>query len=497
MLMSAMIVAAGCTSTGGDAVRATTAPAPRNTPATSTTSVTTTVSTAAATAAQSTFASPVAGTGDGVLWTQSAAKPLGQPVAVGDGVAVYVLRGSALSIEVLDAATGRIRWQQPAATGAAAAGIEIAPVISNAHVVYLRPVQGSMVHTTIVVADALTGRDLAVSQRDYRVGSRPVDCDNKVCFSVYAGTDQQAVVMDPGTGAVTSTGAGTGGRSIGPEGLESVQAPQQPELLTRVSNRKAVWTTPITTIFGTGYSTNGGWEFHALPKQNLLIGSVGVYHPDAPRPTDIALGTALKMAGIDLATGARRWLQSGGVDYQCMPQAAVVEGGPLVNVRCRWGAATVAHRDGNQLVLRTASLTVEGFNPTNGATTWTVPLADPTGKSPQAALVRIEVVGENTLLVPGRTSTQLIDPTSGATRPSPAGTQAVCVVGIESALAGGERTVNGRTANAYATGARATRCTADGTPTTKPSTSWPSWIGATVGQVQVVTTTDGLQGFRR
>lgn len=491
------MVATGCTSTGGNAVRASTAPPSRSTAAPSTSPATTAGSTSPATTAQSTFPAPVPGTDDGLLWTQNAAKPLGQPVALGDGVAVYALHGSALAIEVLDAATGRIRWQQPAATGAVAAGVEISPVIFNGQVVYLRPVQGSMDHTTIVVADAVSGRDTAVSQQEYRVGSRPVGCDQRVCFSVYAGTDEQAVAMDPATGAVTSAGAGTGGRSIGPEGLQSVQQPQQPEVLTRVADGKAVWTTPITTIFGTGYSTNGGWVFHALPKQNLLIGSVGAYDSADPQPTDLKLGTALKMSGIDLATGARRWLQSGGVDYQCMPQVAVVEGGPLVNVRCRWGTATVAHRVGNQLVLRTASLTVEGFDPATGTTTWTVPLADPTGKSPQAALVRIEVVGENTLLVPGRAGAQLVEPVSGTTRPAPADTQAVCVVGIESPLAGGARTVNGRTSNTYATGSRATRCAADGTPITTPSTSWPSWVGATLGQVHIVTTTDGLQGFRR
>ena len=498
VLVCATATVTGCTSTGGVAVRAVTG-APTGSTATrsSTMPVPTLVSTPQHSTSQSTFPPAVPGRTDGLLWTQNAAKPLGQPVAVGGTVVVYALHGSALSIEALDAANGKIRWQQPAATGAAAAGIELVPAVSNGRVVYLRPVQGSMVNTSVVVADVLTGRDTAVSQQNYPVGSRPVGCQDRVCFSVFSGTDQQAVVMDPATGAVSSAGAGTGGRTIGPYGLESVQQPGKPEQLTRSVDRSALWTTPIASIFRPGFSTNGGWVFHVLPKQNLLIGSVGAYDPDHPQPTDLELGTSLEMAGIDLSTGARRWLLSGGVDYQCMPQAAVVEGGPLVDVRCRWGTDTVAHRVGNQLVLRTASWSVEGFDPATGATTWTVPLADPSGKSPQAALQRIEVVGENTLLVPGRTSEQLIDPVSGTIRPAPADTAAVCVVGIETSLAGGERTINGRTSNQYATGSRATRCTADGAPTTRASTSWPSWVGATAGQVHVVTTSDGLQGFKR
>ncbi len=495
MLVSAISGATACTATGGTAVKVTTTgPATGSTAAAPSTS--SGASGAGPATSPSTFPLPVAGTGDGLLWSQNAAQPLGQPVAVGDGVAVYVLRGSVLSIEVVDAATGKIRWQRPAATGAAAAGIEISPVLVGGHLVYLRPVQGSMTTTSVVVADAVTGKDIAVSQHDYRVGSRPVSCQHSVCFSVYVGTDQQAVNMDPATGQVISAGAGTGGRSIGPEGLQSVQDPDRPETLTRTKDSRTVWSTPLTNIFDDGYSTNGGWEFHVLPKQNMLIGSVGAYDPDQPFRGDINLGTALKMAGIDLATGARRWLQSGGVDYQCIPQAAVVEAGALVNVRCRWGAGTVAHRVGDKLTLRTASLSVEGFNPATGATTWTVPLADPTGQSPATAFHHIEVVGEDTLLVSGRTAAQLIDPVTGATRPVPADTQAVCVVGIETPLAGGERTVNGRTSNTYATGSKATRCTADGTPTTKPSATWPTWTGVTVHQVHVVTTTGGLQGYR-
>ena len=301
--------------------------------------------------------------------------------------------------------------------------------------------------------------------------------------------------MDPTTGRVRSAGAGTGGRTIGPEGLESLQSPDHPELLTRTVTRKLLWTTPLSTIFGDGYSTNGGWVFHALPTKNLLIGSVRLFDRSHITPDDLQLGTALKMAAIDANTGHLRWVQTGGVEYQCMPQAAVVEGGALVDVRCRWGAGTVAHRTGNTYVLHTASLNVEGFDPVTGATTWTVPLADPTGQSPEKAFRRIEVVGEDTLLVTGRKGAQLINPSTGATQPA-AGTQAVCVVGIQTPLAGGERTINGQTTNTYATGSAATRCGATATPTAQPSATWPSWIGVTAQHVHVVTTTTGLQGYR-
>ena len=492
------VLLAGCTTIGGNAVKATGGTAsivgPTDAPRTSSTG--TTGSAAGPPTTPQSFPPPVAGKGQGLLWTQNAAKPLGQPKAVGDGVVVYALRGSALSIEVVDAATGRIRWQQLAATGAAAAGIEISPVVLDGHVVYLRPVQGSMVNTSVVVADAVTGQDIAVSQHDYRVGSRPEPCQNVVCFSAYDGVDEQALTMDTTTGAVTSAGTGTGGRNIGPEGLVSVQAPPQPEQLTRIVNGKSVWAAPITSIFGAGYSTNGGWNFHVLPKRKLLIGTVGVFDPTQPIVSQLKLGTALEMAGIDLTDGARRWLVTGGVDYQCMPQAAVIEGGSLVSVRCRWGATTIAERVGKTLVLRTASLSVEGFDPATGATTWSVSLVDPTGTSPQAAVGRIEVVDEDTLLVPGRTGAELIEPASGAVRPAPVGTRAVCLVDIETPLAGGERTINGRTTNDYLTGSSATRCTADAAPTSTAGPTWPSWIGIAVHRVHVVTTTAGLQGYR-
>lgn len=503
-LVAAVVLSvAGCTATAGTAVRvsAITTPTGRTTAPSTASGLSSHATSSPVTSnpsppsGQPTFPAPSTGP-DGEVWSQSADKPLGQPVAAGDGVAVYVLHRSALAIEVLDAPTGTVRWQQPAATGAAAAGVAITPTLFAGHLVYLRPVGGSMTTSSVVVADADTGRDIAVSQQSYPIASRPAGCGNLICFSVFVGTDEQSVLMDPATGQVRSAGAGTGGRTIGPQGLESIQSSDHPETLTRIVDGKAVWSTPLSTVFGDGYSTNGGWVFHAVPAQNLLIGSVGMFDPNQATPNDLHLGIDLKMGGIDLTTGHRRWLQTGGVEYQCTPQDAIVEGGPLLNVRCRWGAATVAHRVGDKLVLQTASLSVEGFNPATGATTWTVALADPTGQTPQAAFRRIEVVGEDTLLVAGRAAAQLIDPVTGATRPAAADTQAVCVVAIQTPLAGGARTINGRTSNNYVTGSAATRCNANGTPTAKPSTSWPSWVGATVQHMHILTTTAGLQGYR-
>lgn len=183
--------------------------------------------------------------------------------------------------------------------------------------------------------------------------------------------------------------------------------------------------------------------FHSQVDKDLLLGEIYPFDPAHVVPTTIKLGTALKMAGIGLSDGARRWVQTGGTDYGCMPEAAVTEGGPLVDVRCRWGATTVAEQAGNKLIVKNASLAIEGFNPATGVTTWTVSLADPTGQSEEAVFNRIEVVGEHTLLVPAAHGEMLIDPTTGATRLAPADTAAVCLVAIQVPLAGGQRTVAG------------------------------------------------------
>ena len=253
----------------------------------------------------------------------------------------------------------------------------------------------------------------------------------------------------------------------------------------------------MTDIFGAGYSTNGGWVFHSQVDKDLLLGEIYPFDPAHVVPTTIKLGTALKMAGIGLSDGARRWVQTGGTDYGCMPEAAVTEGGPLVDVRCRWGATTVAEQAGNKLIVKNASLAIEGFNPATGVTTWTVSLADPTGQSEEAVFNRIEVVGEHTLLVPAAHGEMLIDPTTGATRLAPADTAAVCLVAIQVPLAGGQRTVAGTTTNNYVTGHQATRCTGTGTPASTATTAWPSWVGSTVNHVHVVTTDTGLQGYRQ
>ena len=214
----------------------------------------------------------------------------------------------------------------------------------------------------------------------------------------------------------------------------------------------------------------------------------------------VATGQTWEWAIVDAATdrlAGRRWVQTGGTDYGCMPEAAVTEGGPLVDVRCRWGATTLAERAGNKLIVKNASLAIEGFNPATGVATWTVSLADPTGQSEEAVFNRIEVVGEHTLLVPTAHGEMLIDPTTGATRLAPADTAAVCLVAIQVPLAGGQRTVAGTTTNNYVTGHQAIRCTGPGTPAATATTAWPSWVGSTVNHVHVVTTDTGLQGYRQ
>jgi len=195
-LMLAMLVPAtlvtGCTATGGAPVAATTFASSTRGASPSSLAATGSGSARTSSPAVSTasYPPPDAGGGGDLLWTQRASRPLGQPVAVGDAVVVYALDGAALSVEAVDAATGRIRWQHRAATGAAAAGVNLDPAVLDGRVVYLSPVDGSMLRTSVVVVDAQTGQNVAVSDTVYEVTSRPRACQRMVCFSAYSGSQQ-------------------------------------------------------------------------------------------------------------------------------------------------------------------------------------------------------------------------------------------------------------------------------------------------------------------
>lgn len=78
-----------------------------------------------------------------------------------------------------------------------------------------------MVITSIVVADAATGRDVAVSAQSYRVGDRPTLCQQLVCFPAAINGVEQQLQINPVTGAITPSQSGPAGRRIGPDGLRS------------------------------------------------------------------------------------------------------------------------------------------------------------------------------------------------------------------------------------------------------------------------------------
>src|SRR5262249_27037499 len=112
------------------------------------------------------------------IWVNLDLHPIGQPTAVGSAMVGIVIDGDRLSLVRSDPATGRKRWQQPLATGDIAPGVAVdIAVISADTVAYFRPSSADIYLAHLVIADATTGADLAVSPPE-RFTSPPYPCPN-------------------------------------------------------------------------------------------------------------------------------------------------------------------------------------------------------------------------------------------------------------------------------------------------------------------------------
>ncbi|WP_354528198.1 PQQ-binding-like beta-propeller repeat protein [Nakamurella sp. UYEF19] len=436
--------------------------------------------------------------GKALMWTQADFTPLGQPVAVGPRVVVYGLKAGVLSIEVLDAGTGRVVWSRPASPGDAAPGVNLDPTVIGGTVVYLRPAStSSLDDVRVVAADPATGKDIAVTPVVLEVGERPEDCGNLACFTVVGVSGVHGVRMDVHTGKLTPDPArlALAARTIGPEGLLSIQEDGKPEQLARQVGTKIAWTTPLSAIFGAGYSTNFGWEFHAFDQQKVLVGTVGADQSVERAKGAVPLGVGSEMAGINVTTGARLWLQTGGVDYFCLAPDVFTGPSSLEAVRCRWAASSKVVLNGSTTTIENATVSLEGFDPATGRTTWSVALKNPSGTSYQDWTQSFEVVGEDSLVANGPSGPVLIDTDSGATTTVKAGTQATCTRQIITAIVGGNHRIEGKSSNSYITGNAVFSCRPNGTASALTG-RWPSWAGAVTGHVHVVTTNAGVQGYR-
>jgi outer membrane protein assembly factor BamB len=424
LVAAVAVAAAGCTSGGESALP-----------------ISSGASEPSSTAASKAPATPPAAPADGVrlsaeAWHTTGITPVSAATAAGGRILVYGATGADLRLFALDARTGRVAWVRPAATSAVTPGIpwELKPIGDT--VFYLRAA-GAGLRATLVAADAATGRDRWVGAPAV-FDQQPDACvegeTGAVCTLEHDGDGADSVlrgyrVRDGARASAPRLPAGA--RWIGPRLAEL--GGREPERLAGYDARgRQQWTRPLAQTFGTGTSTDFGWDFVRYGDLDAIAGGVGLIQPEpGGYPRSIPLDASVTGA-VRASTGAKLW--------QVPHTAAYCNGtldvpgtgdpdGPAVPVRCRYaGSLSFAGPDAPP-VPHGAHATVEGFDVRTGRTTWTWDAGAGGGLVDyQHPPVR---TGQTSVLLPDRAGRRyVVDLRTGATRPA-AGTVGWCAVSGE------------------------------------------------------------------
>ena len=179
-----------------------------------------------------------------VVWTSASPQPMGQPKAAGSAVVVYAVADGIPSVESIDAKSGRVLWSKQVEYPSQTPGVPEGPLVVGKTVIYVArdPADASAGH--LVVADLLSGNSVATTAAEYTIEQPPTSCDKAVCFSALAADNTaQNLKMDLATGSVdvdTSQASGMpGSRSLGSDGLLSIQLDGKPETIGREVERCA------------------------------------------------------------------------------------------------------------------------------------------------------------------------------------------------------------------------------------------------------------------
>lgn len=434
------------------------------------------------------------------VWRVSSITPIGQPVTAGDAVVVYGTEGRDLYLYGVAVADGAVRWRQAASPSRVVSGIPVGPSVMDGRVAYFRPDPSAELAARLVVASAETGDDLLVSEPAHFT-SHPRSCDDgtDVCVTAVEGdgsTGSRRFSVEAGGRVADADATPPHARFVGDDLLDLGQ--RQPELLAGFAEGTVRWRSPLARHFPDGFTTDEGWHFGLYRSAGLHVGSVGSADGEEPSVVVVDLGQS-HTAAIDTATGSSAW-QAPGTSFLCSSKVdlyrTVAEGRTeLWPVRCRYRGVARYDRVSGRPSYDGLDVTMEGFDPATGRTTWSLPLgaAEAFMKEGYEAIA----VGDTEVLVHGATGPLIVDLADGSTR-SPAKEETFwCGTNGFLQYRESRRFSDGRSSDRWRGGTLLSRCTADGSPTDATPRQLARSLGATVGGRTVLSLANGLVAYDR
>src|SRR5262249_27205635 len=159
---------------------------------------------------------------------------------------------------------------------------------------------------------------------------------------------------------------------------------------------------PVGAAFPSGFSSDNGWSWHLFADEGVVVGAL--YGPPlAISPKYVTDLEHVATAGLSEETGAVRW-QDLGSSLHCHL------GEPKYPVRCR-RRGIETFEPGQPESFDKLDVTIEGFDPLTGATTWSVPMGP--AVSLATTSVSIPIAGPTEVVVTPPTGPIVLDYATG------------------------------------------------------------------------------------
>ena len=301
-------------------------------------------------------------------WMSNPLHVVGGPVTADAMVLVdAVTSAHKLQLSAIDS-LGQVAWSAPFDQSGITAGEAFSPAVVGAVVLDAAPV-GSQSDPLVYLEgrNVLTGAVTWRQSTPVVIADAPDACDGDryFCLTESDFATSRLVELDATSGRVVHTVAGIQ-RNMGdlaPGTSNTVQLWQSdastPSFVETSSNARVVWRRSVRELFASiGVSPNQGWDF--LVAKGLIVGSVGT----VPRGGVYDLASTQTVA-ISTATGDVAWRRPG--MFQCLGSLAILD----ADVSCVFKGLV-----GSNGSLAHLTLTLEGLDPTTGATLWTQAVAN-------------------------------------------------------------------------------------------------------------------------